>query len=272
MNRRSFTQALNLSLTGLTVAPFTKAEESLPPVRRLTNGPKFHWFGYYDKWQFDPTWRYVLGCEVDFQHRSPTPEDVIRVGMVDLQNGDKWVKLGETRAWNWQQGCMLQFVPGSKTDIIWNDRVKDGNEERFVAHILNIKTRKRGTLPAPIYALSPDGRTAVAPDFRRLNDCRPGYGYTGIVDPFRTQLAPDQAGIWKMDLRSGKRELIVNFAEIAALPYQEKSRPFHNDSVKAKHWFNQGVGEAEWHRCACSSKRGCNRRTIRARYSTNHAR
>lgn len=238
MKRRSFTQALGLALTGLTHTPVIKAEEALPPVRRLTNGPKFHWFGYYDKWQFDPTGRYVLGCEVDFQHRSPTPEDVIRVGMVDLQNGDKWVELGETRAWNWQQGCMLQFVPGSKTDIIWNDRVKDGNEQRFVAHVLNIKTRKRRTLPAPIYALSPDGRTAVAPDFRRLNDCRPGYGYAGIVDPFRAQLAPDQAGIWKMDLRSGKRELIVNFAEIAALPHQEKSRPFHNDPLKAKHWFN----------------------------------
>ncbi|MFN0121704.1 MAG: hypothetical protein ACKV2V_14520 [Blastocatellia bacterium] len=238
MKRRSFTQALGLALTGLTHTSFVKAEETLPPVRRLTSGPKFHWFGYYDKWQFDPAGRYVLGCEVDFQHRSPTPDDVIRVGMVDLQNGGKWIELGETRAWNWQQGCMLQFVPGSKTDIIWNDRVRDGAEERFVAHILNIKTRKRRTLPAPIYALSPDGRTAVAPDFRRLNDCRPGYGYAGIVDPFRAQPAPDQAGIWKMDLRSGKRELIVNFAEIAALPYQEKSRPFHNDPVKAKHWFN----------------------------------
>ncbi len=42
------------------------------PVRQITRGPKFHWFGYYDKLEFDPTGRYVLGMEVDFEHRSPT--------------------------------------------------------------------------------------------------------------------------------------------------------------------------------------------------------
>jgi hypothetical protein len=40
-------------------------------IRALTKGPKFHWFGYYDKLQFDPSGRYVLGMEVGFEHRSP---------------------------------------------------------------------------------------------------------------------------------------------------------------------------------------------------------
>ena len=31
------------------------------PVQRITRGPKHHWFGYYDKFQFDPSDRYVLG-------------------------------------------------------------------------------------------------------------------------------------------------------------------------------------------------------------------
>ena len=31
---------------------------------------------------------------------------------------------------------------------------------------------------------SPDGRWAVTPDFRRLHDTRPGYGYAGLADPF----------------------------------------------------------------------------------------
>jgi len=29
------------------------------PVRAITRGPKFHWFGYYDKLQIDPTGRYA---------------------------------------------------------------------------------------------------------------------------------------------------------------------------------------------------------------------
>ena len=65
--------------------------ENLPPIRAITCGPRHHWFGYYDKLQFDPSQRYVLAMEVDFEHRSPRPEDVIRVGMIDLHDGDRWL-------------------------------------------------------------------------------------------------------------------------------------------------------------------------------------
>ena len=67
--------------------------------RPITCGPNFHWFGYYDKFQFDPFDRYVLGMEVDFEHRSPNLEDRIKVGMVDLNNGYCWSELGRSRAW-----------------------------------------------------------------------------------------------------------------------------------------------------------------------------
>ena len=55
---------------------------SKPPVRTITRGPKHHWFGYYDKLEFDPTDRFVLSNEVDFEGRTPRPDDVIRVGIV----------------------------------------------------------------------------------------------------------------------------------------------------------------------------------------------
>src|SRR5262245_24705132 len=74
------------------------SDADLPPVRAITRGPKFHWFGYYDKFEFDPTNRYVLGMEVDFEHRSPTPQDSISIGMVDLHDGDRWIELGRTSA------------------------------------------------------------------------------------------------------------------------------------------------------------------------------
>ena len=82
-----------------------------PPVRALTRQPGFHWFGYYDKFQFDLTDRYVLGMRVGFEHRTPRPDDEIEIGMVDLLNGDRWIRLGSSRAWCWQQGCMLP-APG----------------------------------------------------------------------------------------------------------------------------------------------------------------
>jgi|YNPMSStandDraft_1061717.scaffolds.fasta_scaffold04986_2 hypothetical protein len=202
------------------------------PVRAITKRPGFHWFGYYDKRQFDPTGRYVLGMEVDFEHRSPQPADRVRLGMMDLKDGDRWIPLAETSAWNWQQGCMLQWLPGSDREVIYNDRQGD----RHASVILDVRSGRKRTLPAPIYALSPDGRWAVTTDFRRLAHTRPGYGYSGIPDPNRDVAAPEDAGIWRVDLRTGQTRLIISIAQIARMP----SPPSHPqlDGTGATHWFN----------------------------------
>ncbi len=200
----------------------------LPPIRAITRGPKFHWFGYYDKLQFDPSCRYVLGMEVDFESRSPEPNDTINIGIVDLKDGDQWLDLGRTHTWCWQQGCMLQWRPGSKNEVMWNDRQGD----QFVCHILDIHKKKKRTLPHPFYTISPDGRTAVTPDFRRINDMRPGYGYAGCPDPNRHVLAPEDSGIFRLDLETERCELIISLAEVARIPSP------HVDLTDAKHWFN----------------------------------
>ena len=222
--RRMFLQSIGAVVGSHRVAK----GERLPPVRAITRGPKYHWFGYYDKLQFDPSGHHVLGMEVDFEHRSPRPDDLIRIGMVNLLDNDRWTELGTTRAWNWQQGCMLQWVPGSDHEILWNDREHD----RFVTRVLNITTGKMRTLPAPVYALSPDGKWAVSTDFRRLNDTRPGYGYAGLPDPNRDKLVPENIGVWRMDLATGKRKLIVSLADAVRILYK------HGDWSGAKHWFN----------------------------------
>ncbi|MHC4462731.1 MAG: hypothetical protein ACYS30_15075 [Planctomycetota bacterium] len=203
--------------------------QNLPPVRAITHGPKFHWFSYYDKLQFDPICRHVLGMEVDFEHRSPKADDVIRVGMVDLKNNDQWVELGETRAWCWQQGCMLQWRPRSKNEIMWNDR--QGNH--FACHILNIKTRKKRTLPHPFYTVSPNGRTAVAPDFRRVNAMRPGYGYAGLPDPYADDPAPKDSGIFRVDLETARQDLIISIDDVVTASF-----PYATPPIDAKHYFN----------------------------------
>ena len=199
---------------------------AFPPARTITRGAKHHWFGYYDKWQFDPSDRFVLGMEVGFEHRSPVAEDVIKIGMVDLENGDEWIELGESSAWGWQQGCMLQWIGESK--IIWNDR----EAGRYVCRILDVKTRERQTVPHPVYSVSPDGKTAVTADFRRINDVRPGYGYVGLPDPHSTDLAPDDSGIHRIDLENGKADLIISLRQIADLGEIPKPDP------RAKHYFN----------------------------------
>jgi hypothetical protein len=201
---------------------------AFPPVRRITRGPRHHWFGYYDKLQFDPTVRYVLGMQVDFEHRSPTADDIIKIGMVDLGDNDRWIELGQSRAWCWQQGCMLQWRPGSATEVLWNDR--DGGH--FVCHILDIATGKRHTIGHPVYSVSPDGKSAVTADFRRIQDVRPGYGYPGLPDPHVDDLAPADTGVFHIDLESGQSKLIISLAEIA------RRGTIPNNGLGVKHYFN----------------------------------
>jgi hypothetical protein len=203
------------------------------PARVITQGPAHHWFGYYDKLQFDPTNRFVLGMEVSFEGRSPKTDDEITVGMVDLENDDEWVELGKSKAWSWQQGCMLQFVPGSDSLVIWNDRP----DNRFVSHLLNIYTKKEKILPFAIYALSPDGEHAVTTDFERIQDTRPGYGYAGIADPNRENLAPDNAGIYLCNLKTGEKKLIVTYAQMVNMPMLADDAA-NADRMTQKNWFN----------------------------------
>jgi hypothetical protein len=138
-----------------------------------------------------------------------TAADGLKIGMVDLEDGDKWLDLGETKSWSWHQTCVLQWLPGSKDEVIWNDR----QGSTFTSQILNVRTREKRTLPKAIYCVSPDARWALCNDFARSASMRPETGYMGGVDPYASELAPAKSGIWRMDLKTGEHELVLSLAD-----------------------------------------------------------
>ena len=198
------------------------------PIRQITHGPRHHWFGYYDKLQFSPDGRYVLGMSVNFENRKPTARDEVRIGMVDLGDGDRWLDLGHSVSWGWQQGCMLQWRPGSAAEVMWNDR--DG--DHFVTRSLNIDTGSRRTWPWPFYALSPDGRYGVGVDFERIQDMRPGYGYPGVPDRNADCLRPADSGAWLLDWERDTHSMVISIEQAASVPAD------HPSHVVGKHYFN----------------------------------
>lgn len=199
------------------------------PIRAITGRPAYHWFGYYDKLQFSPTGRYVLGMEVAFEGRAPEPEDFVGIGMVDTELGDRWTELGRSQAWGWQQGCMLQWIPETESSIVWNDAEGEAGARRFISHALDVESGERRTLPKPIYALAPNGTQAVTTDFSRIDHMRPGYGYRGGAYATQGRKAPDDAGIYRLNLESGEHELIVSYREVAQVPHlgQDVSDKWH---------------------------------------------
>lgn len=197
------------------------------PIRSLTSGPAAHWFGYYDKIQFDPEDQYVLGMEVNFEDRAPAPHDSIILGMIDVKDNDRWIPFAETTAWCWQQGCLLQWLPGSSREVIYNIRM----DARYASVVQNVFTGEKRTLPHPIYSVSPDGKTAVSLNFSRVGQTRPGYGYNGFPDPNENIHAPDDDGLFSVDLKTGEAKFILSLAQIADFEPDETT-------PMGKHWFN----------------------------------
>lgn len=219
---------LGLAAAGI-VSPAIAADDRVKlPARAVTSGPKHHWFGYYDKCPWDATGRYLLAMESDFCDRQPTATDAITVGMVDLKDGDKFIPLDTTTAWGWQQGTMLQWL-GTAPDreVIYNSLV----EGKPTAIIRDVTANKTRTLARPIYAVSADGKQAVTLDFARLHRLRPGYGYASYKETFADDPAPEQLGIWHMDLATGKDSQILSLKQLAA---NKPDARFAN----AHHWVN----------------------------------
>ncbi len=200
--------------------------ETFVPCRAVTKGPKYHFFGYYDKSPWDASGRYLLAMEVDFNNRLPRPDDVAVIWVIDLENDNRFEPVAETLAWNWQQGAMAQWVPGQESRlIIYNDR----HDEGFLSVILDLESGERRVLPLPIYTLTPDGRFALSIDFARLYQARASYGYAPVGEV--ELLPPSKTGIYKLELATGGYEQILSYSDV--LDFQS-----HPVMEKGQHWID----------------------------------
>ncbi|NOZ24133.1 MAG: hypothetical protein GXP25_23905 [Planctomycetes bacterium] len=196
-------------------------------TKAVTRGPAHHYFGYYDKFPWDATGRYMLALEPPFIDRTQSPDDVAVIGRIDLENDCRWEPVSETRAWNWQQGTMLHWLPtAADRCIIHNNR-----DDTFFSVIRDLDTGETRRLPRPIYALSPDGKQAVTLNFARVHCTRPGYGYCAVPDPWEDDMHPAEDGIYWMDLDTGENRLVVSLAQIVEIRHDETMED-------TKHWFN----------------------------------
>jgi len=195
---------------------------------RVTDGPSSHFFGYYEKFPWNKSGEYMLALETVIYDSQPQPEDEAIVGVIDTRDG-RWSRISSTRAWNWQQGSMLQWYPEDyERLLIFNDRDKNF----FIARVFDITTgREVHRLSMPVYALDPKGRYALSLNFARLHRTRPGYGYAGVEDRWNNQAHPAEDGIYKIDLNTGGCKLIISLDQIYSITPEE-------DMEGVEHWVN----------------------------------
>jgi len=78
-------------------------------VSRLSGDSGYTGFWFFGAEQFDASNRYAIAMTVHCKDRAVTKGDVADIGYFDLQQGNRWTQIGTTTAWNWQQGCRLQW-------------------------------------------------------------------------------------------------------------------------------------------------------------------
>ncbi len=196
-------------------------------VRRVTQPPGDHFFGYYEKTPWSPCGTKLLGMRAGFRDRQPTPNDELELGLIDPEGLKPFKPFATTNAWCWQQGTMLQWLPGAADGVAYNRR----RAGRFVGVVHDLATGDRRELERAVYAVDPRGRYAIGLNFPRLATQRPGYGYEGVADAWAGDGAPAKDGVWRIDLDSGSAELVLSLGEIVGMD---------SDASMAgqKHWLN----------------------------------
>ena len=204
-------------------------EEIIVPLRRVSPEGGHHWFGYYEKYPWDATGRYLLALHAGFFDRQPRAGEEAVVGLIDLHEEGRFTEIDRTSQWSWQQGAMMHW-PGSAPDrqVVYNRLDEAG---RPAAVVRDIHDGGMRFLPRPIYTLTRDGRRALSLDFGRLQRLRPGYGYAAPEHALPHDPAPADDGIYLLDMDTGDCRLTLSIAQLA------QNRPRAEFAGKG-HWVN----------------------------------
>ena len=185
--------------------------ESVELIDHFQEGEKNYFFGYYDKSPWNFSEEYLLYLSAPRIERHPTVEDEATIGYIDLSEGERY-EVAKTRAWNWQQGCMLQWLDNGEEEplIIYNDH----RSGRFVSVVHHLEEGEQEVIPFPVYDVDWESRKLLTLNFERLHHLRPGYGYDSGKEGLDGR-SPSVEGIYAVDLENGGVKLLVSLSELA---------------------------------------------------------
>ncbi len=187
-------------------------------ITMLSSGPQHHFFGYYGVDAWDPSQRYHLALETDFDDHRPEAGDVAKVGLIDREAG-AFSAVAETSAFNLQQGSMMHWIDvGFGAEFTYNC----WELGKLVSCALNLESLRVRTIQGAIAAVSPSEPIGMGLNFARMASCRAVVGYANSIDPASWAQYPEDDGLFLLDFRGGSSRLLLSIAEvIAAHPCEE---------------------------------------------------
>lgn len=216
----AITLAITLAFAGSAAAGDLKLE-----VTQLTAGPQHHFFGYIGQSLTTPwnaSGRYILSLRTKFHDRMPRPGEAAEVVLLDSHNEYRASAVEKCRAWNFQQGTMFYWNPKEpETQFFFNDRDPETNVVFTVLYDVEKRKRVReyrfADVPVANGGVSPTGEFFLAINYGRIGRLRPTTGYPGAVDPTAATPAPENDGIFRVDIDTGARKLLVSFRQLREL-------------------------------------------------------
>jgi hypothetical protein len=194
-------------------------------VEQITKGPRHHFFGYIGQSLTIPwnqSGRYILSLRTDFHDRMPQPLEAADIVLIDTQDKYRVIEIEKTLAWNFQQGTMFYWNPKhAESQFFFNDR--DPKTQHVFTVLYDIEQRRRireyrfNDVPVANGGVCPTGDFFLAINYGRMARLRPVTGYPGVADPTAQVAAPTNDGIFRVEVATGRRKLLVSFRQLRDL-------------------------------------------------------
>lgn len=225
----------------LAILLFTVSASAEVGVEQVTQGPYHHFYGYIGhvgNTPWNASGRYMVLLRTDFQDRMPAPGEKADIVLLDTQDGYRARKVEESRGWNPQQGTMLYWNPQApETQFFFNDRDRETHKLFCVLYDIEqgerLKEYRFEDTPVGNSGVSWSGDYFLGMNYGRLARLREVTGYPGAYDWTEGDVAPENDGVWKVDVATGEKELLVSYAALA-----EGIRPVRPDVDKIPLFIN----------------------------------
>ena len=226
MKRRKFittTAYSSLGVLGLRSPGFLHSSNFTTQIQQITKGPEHHLFGYIGQSLTIP-WNLsgnrLLTLSSPFINHLPAGNEPAGVCLVhtDKPEGKFFhiEKIDESRGWNTQQGTMFYWNPDNpENQFFFNDR--DKKTGKVFTVLFDIKQGRRvreykfEDTPVGNSGVCPAGKSFLAINYARMARLRAVTGYKGATDWTEGIMAPENDGIFKIDINSGQKKLLVSF-------------------------------------------------------------
>lgn len=231
MERRKFIAITTLgsfTIIGLPGFNFFPKNGFTTEIRQITTGPNNHLFGYIGQsltipWNLEGN--KLLTLSSPFIDHLPDENEPAGVCIVQLDKPEgkyfKVVKVDESLGWNPQQGTMFYWNPDSPSNqFFFNDRDKKTGKVFTVLYDVEkgkrIQEYKFDDTPIGNSGVCPKGKSFLAINYARMARLRAVTGYKGATNWTEGNAAPDNDGIFIVEIESGKKKLLVSFEKLGA--------------------------------------------------------